>query len=226
MVTGAVGEAAWLRVAASSDRLRRVLARWAGSTVGAADGFGDCDASVSGCGALALGVVFGAASSRGVPRSAAKPRPNRRSLVTFEYLHAKFDVSPCAARSRSVRQNGLTVAWGFADRAITWDGCIKNDVSEEIPNFVIDFGGQLEPRVDHGEQDSAEGEGAGVLLHDVPDDVDHLGESFHGEVLALDGHEDFGAGCQGGLCQFTERGWAIDENAAVATQSGLQVLSQ
>ena len=62
------------------------------------------------------------------------------------------------------------------------------------------------------------------MVHDVADDVDHLGEPFHGVVFALDGHEDFGARCQGCLGQLPERGWGVDDHRIVDPGLGIEVL--
>ena len=62
------------------------------------------------------------------------------------------------------------------------------------------------------------------MVHDVADDVDHLGEPFHGVVFALDGHEDFGARCQGCLGQLPERWGAIDEDGVEPAHACVEVL--
>ncbi len=62
------------------------------------------------------------------------------------------------------------------------------------------------------------------MVHDVADDVNHLGKSFHGVVLALDGHEDLSARSQGGLGQLTERWGAIDKDGVEAAHACIEVL--
>ena len=163
-------------------------------------------------------------SSRGVPRRAANPRPSRLSLVTIEYLHAKFDVSPSAAGSRSVAQNALSVAWGFAENDVPGDPCIKNDVTKEIPNFAIYLVGQLKIWVEHRQEDTAEGQTAGLIFHDIPDDMDHLSQAFHSVVFALDGHDDFGARGQSRLGQFPKGGRRIDDHRIENARFGIEVL--
>ena len=162
-------------------------------------------------------------SSSGVPRRAANPRPSRLSLVTIEYLHAKFDVSPSAAGSRSVAQNALSVAWGFAENDVPGDPCIKNDVAKEIPNFAIYLMGQLKIWVEHRQEDPPEGQSSGLILHDVPNDMDHLGQSFHRVVFALDRHDHLGARGQSRLGQFPERRGRIDDDRIENAGFGIEV---
>ena len=66
----------------------------------------------------------------------------------------------------------------------------------------------------------------GLLLHHLADDFDHLGQTFHREVFALDRHEHFGRAGQGRAGQLAQRRRAIDQHEIVGAQAAGQMLPQ
>src|SRR5207248_11695653 len=79
-------------------------------------------------------------SNSGAPRSAASPRPSLRlSLLTLQYLHAEFDVSPRPAGAGSVVQHAGGRAGGFRHRHVPRHNRAEHDLAEEIPDFGIHF---------------------------------------------------------------------------------------
>src|SRR5689334_13427813 len=109
--------------------------------------------------------MISAVSSSGEPRSAARPRPRRFSLLMFQHLQTEFQISASAAGAWSVVQHGYTVTGRLGDGDVAGDDCIKNHFTKEIPNFRVDFAGKFEGRIVHREQDAPELEAAGMLLH-------------------------------------------------------------
>ena len=57
-------------------------------------------------------------------------------------------------------------------------------------------------------------------LHHVANDFDHLRQPFHGEILALDGHEYLGRAAQGRSGQRPERRRAVDQHEIVGVEAG------
>ena len=83
--------------------------------------------------------------SRGRPRRASSPLPKRRGwLIMAEYLHAKFDIRPSAARARGIVQYRLSVAGGFGHRHISRNHGVENDLAEKVADLGVDLACQLE----------------------------------------------------------------------------------
>ena len=90
------------------------------------------------------------------------------------------------------------MAWRLGGGDVAGDDRFENDLSKEFADFGVDFAGELEAVVVHGEHDAAELEAGLVRFHDLPHDLDHLRQAFHCIVFALDGHQQFiGAGERG-----------------------------
>ena len=68
---------------------------------------------------------------------------------------------------------------------------IEYDISKKLANFVAHFGSQLQIRLIHRQQNTTELQLTGPIFHDLADDVNHLSQAFHCEVLALDRHQHF-----------------------------------
>lgn len=115
----------------------------------------------------------------------------------------------------------------FAHGDVARDHGAVDDLAEEVAHFGVDLGGEIQGVVVHGEQDAAEAEAAGIPLHHFADHFDHLRQAFHGEVLALDRHEDFGGAGQGGARELPERRRAIDQHEVVEIeQAGLEAADE
>ena len=111
-------------------------------------------------------------------------------------------------------------------RDVTRDHRREDDLAEEVAYFVFDFGGELQSRVVHREHDPAEFESPWLLLHDRANDLDHLRQPFHREVLALDRHQHLSRRGERRLRERAKRRRTIDEDEVEAVDAGRQVLSQ
>src|SRR5579883_1251942 len=68
----------------------------------------------------------------GAPRRASSPRPKRRSLLIFQYLHAKFDISPRTPRARSVINHRQRVARCLRHCHVTGNHRVVDNLSKEV----------------------------------------------------------------------------------------------
>ena len=80
----------------------------------------------------------------------------------------------------------------FGDGHISRYDRVKDNVPEELTDLIVDFVREFERVVVHRQKDATEFESTWLLLHDITDHPNHLGEAFHCEILALNGHDHFG----------------------------------
>ena len=154
------------------------------------------------------------------PNRASSPRPKRRSLVTFQYLHAKFHISPGAAGTRRIIDHRLTVAGGLETATSRGMTVSIDDLAEKVADLRVDLARQLQRVVVHRQHDAAELQLAGLPLHHLANHFDHLRQAFHGEILALDRHQHFGRSWPGPSASSSPTRGAVDEHEIVAAGRG------
>ena len=133
----------------------------------------------------------------------------------------KVQRRPGRPRAGGVVDHRFAVAGRFGNRHVARDDRLEDDLAKEIPHLVDP------PRASapaSGRTSSARcrrtGVGCCFVLHHVADDLDHLRQPFHGEILALDRHEHFVRAGQRRSRQRPERRRAVDQHEVVGAEAG------
>src|SRR6266496_3711448 len=132
--------------------------------------------------------LSGAGETEG-PNSAPRPRPSPCLAFMGQYLLGQFEVGRRAGGLEIVEHDGLAVAWGLSDSYIPRNDSL-HDLSTEVPlDFALHLGGQTCPAVEHRQYDAFHSQGRVEPLPYEADRPKYMGETFHGVVLTLEGHQ-------------------------------------
>ena len=104
----------------------------------------------------------------------------------------------------------------FADGDVARYRRFEDDFAEKVANFPLDFPRQFEGRVAHRQRDPAVLERSAVATHRLADHFDHLNETLHREIFALDRRQHLRRPSERGAGQRPERRRAVDQDEVVS----------
>ena len=142
---------------------------------------------------------------RGTPRpslpgrSAERPRPRAcffaPSIAVSEAFPAQVfarqgEIGLGPLRLDVVGQDGFAERGGLPQADVAWNHGAIDAAAEVFPDVVSDLPGEVSAVVEHGQDDSVQGQGRIEAPPHAVDRFHELRKALQGEVLRLDGHED------------------------------------